>query len=155
MDFGKAALLIAVVFGLTEFGKRLLGPRLSADSRIVTALAIVVGQAAVWLMAQTAWAHEQVIGTKPLDELNTGSLILVGLLVAGGAAFGRETLQAVKNVGTNQPTVYDPKYGTPATKAPTVTYTSSTATTAPSVNVAPLATPLPEPPPGYGPSDAS
>jgi hypothetical protein len=104
MDFGKAALLIAVVFGLVEFGKRFLGPKLSSDSRIVAALAIVVGQLGVWLMAETAWAHEQVVGSKPLDELNTGSKILVGLFVAGGAAFGAEFLGSLKNMGQNQMT---------------------------------------------------
>ena len=103
MDFGKAAILIAVVFGLVEFGKRFLGPKLAADPPIVALLALVVGQAATWLMAETAWAHEQVVGGKPLDELNTGSKIVVGLFVAGGAAFGAEFLGSLRSIGENQP----------------------------------------------------
>lgn len=108
MDFGNAALLIAVVFGLTEFVKRFLGPALSMNSRIVAVSALVVGQLAVWLVGETAWAHEQVIGSKPLDELNTGSKVLVGLFAAGVAAGINQVLGAVKNIGDN----YPPK-GTP------------------------------------------
>lgn len=112
MDLQNAALLVAAVFGLIEFGKNLLGPRLARNSRIVVLLALVVGQAATWLVASTAWAHEQVIGSKPLDELNAGSLILVGLFAAAAAAFGERTLNAVKNIGDNQPPA-KPDYGTP------------------------------------------
>jgi hypothetical protein len=103
MDFGNAAILIASVFGLTEFVKRFLGPKLSANSRINAAAAIVVGQAAVWLVGTTAWAHEQVIGTKVLDELNSGSKVLVGLFAAGVAAGINQVLGAIKNVGYNYP----------------------------------------------------
>lgn len=107
MDFGKAALLIAAVFGIIEFGKRFLGPKLSSDSRIVAALALVVGQAATWLMSETVWAHSQVVGDQPLDEMNTASLILVGMFVAGAAAFGSEFLTSVRNMGQNQPMSLD------------------------------------------------
>jgi len=103
MDFGNAALLIAAVFGLTEFVKRFLGPKLALNSRIIAVSALIVGQAAVWLVGTTAWAHEQVIGTKPLDELNTGSKVLVGLFAAGVAAGINQVLGAVKNVGQNYP----------------------------------------------------
>ena len=103
MDLSNVALIVGAVFGLTEFVKRFLGPRLSLDSRITAATALLVGQAAVWLVGTTAWAHEQVIGTKPLDELNTGSKILVGLFVAGTAAGFNQVLGAVKNVGQNYP----------------------------------------------------
>jgi len=102
MDFANAALLIAAVFGLTEFAKRFEGPTLAANPRVVALTALIVGQAAVWLVATTAWAHEQVIGSKPLDDLNSGSKVLVGLLVAGVAAGISQTLKAVANVGENQ-----------------------------------------------------
>lgn len=103
MDFGNAAILIAAVFGLTEFGKRFLGDKLSSNSRVIAALALIVGQAAVWLVGTTAWAHDQVIGTKPLDELNSGSKVLVGLFAAGVAAGVNQVLGAVKNIGQNYP----------------------------------------------------
>jgi hypothetical protein len=103
MNFQNAVVLVLAVFGLTEFGKRFLGAKLSSNPRIVAGLAIVVGQAAVWLVGTTAWAHEQVIGSKPLDELNTGSKVLVGFFAAGVAAFGAEFLSTVRNVGDNQP----------------------------------------------------
>jgi len=113
MDLSHAALLVGAIFGLTEFVKRFLGPRLSSNSRINALAALVVGQAAVWLVGETAWAHEQVIGTKPLDELNTGSKVLVGLFAAGFAAGINQVLGAVKNIGQNQPKAYDPGYGQP------------------------------------------
>lgn len=102
MDISKALYVTGAVFGLIEFGKRFLGPRLARDPRIVAALALAAGQAGVWLVAKTVWAHEQVIGSKPLDELNTGSLILVGLMIAGAAAFGSEVVAGIRNIGQNQ-----------------------------------------------------
>jgi hypothetical protein len=104
MNLENAGLLVLAVYGLTEFGKRFIGPKLSENPRVVAALAIVVGQLATWLVGETAWAHEQVLGSKPLDELNTASKILVGLIVAGVAAAGAELLGASKNWGQNQPT---------------------------------------------------
>lgn len=104
MDTSNALILAATVFGLTEFGKRFLGPKLAADSRIVALLAIVVGQIAVWLVAETAWARDQFVGGKPLLELNTFSKILVGFFFAATAAFGAELLSSFRSIGQNQPT---------------------------------------------------
>lgn len=104
MDFQNAALLVLAVYGITEFAKALIGEPWNQNSRVVVLLALVVGQAAVWLVGTTAWAHEQVIGAKPLDELNTGSKVLVGLFAAGVAAFGDKFLSTLRNVGQNQPT---------------------------------------------------
>lgn len=107
MDFQNAALLVAAVYGLTEFGKALIGLPWADDSRVKTVLAVAVGQGAVWLVGTTAWAHEQVIGAKPLDELNTGSKVLVGLFAAGAAAFTQRAIKAVSDVGEN----HEPKVG--------------------------------------------
>lgn len=108
MDFAKAALLIATVYGLTQFVKA-IGPaswydnvnaKVSARAAAITAIG--VGQVAVFLVAATVWAHSQVLNGHALDNLNVASKILVGLFVAAPAALTHEILGAVKNVGDNQ-----------------------------------------------------
>lgn len=110
MDFGNAALLIATVFGVVELAKAILGglggllsTNQAIRSRATAVLALVVGEGSVFLVAATVWAHEQVIGGHPLDKLNVASKVVVGLFVAGTAAFGDKALGALANVGTPMP----------------------------------------------------
>lgn len=109
MDLQKAGLLIAAVFGITEFVKA-IGPagwydnvnaKVAARAAAITAL--VVGEASTFLVAATVWAHAQIISGHSLDNLNVASKVLVGLFVAGAAAFGQRALSAVNNIGDNQP----------------------------------------------------
>lgn len=105
MDFANAALLIATAFGLIELVKGLYPgyqalPK-SWSSPITVVMAVVVSESTVFLVAATVWAHEQVVGAHPLDKLNVASKILVGLMLAGSAAFGDKVLGAVSNVGQN------------------------------------------------------
>lgn len=108
MDLGKSALLIAAVYGLTELVKA-IGPaswyantNQKINARATAATAVVVGQAATFLVAASVWAHSQVLNGKALDNLNVASKVLVGVFVAAAAAFGDRALNAVKNVGQNQ-----------------------------------------------------
>lgn len=108
MDLSKAALLIAAVLGITEFTKA-IGPANwfnsvngKVNSRAAAITALVVGQTATFLVAATVWAHAEVLNGHPLDQINVASKVLVGLFVAGAAAFGDRVLNAVKNVGANQ-----------------------------------------------------
>lgn len=105
MDFTKAALIIAVAFGLTELVKSLYPgyqalPK-SWSSPITVVIAVVVSQATVFLVGGTVWAHEQVVGNHPLDKLNVASKIVVGLMLAASSAFGDKVLGTVANIGQN------------------------------------------------------
>lgn len=105
----NAGLLAAVVFGATELAKAALptgwfyGSNAGTNSRATALLAVVVGQAATFLVGASVWAHEQVIYGHPLDKVNVATKVLVGLLVAAGAAVGERFLNAVRNIGQNQP----------------------------------------------------
>jgi len=104
MDLSNAALLIASVYGITELLKALLPGAWVKNSRIVMALVVAVSFAATFLVGATTWAHEQVIGGKPLDLLSTADKILVAVFVAGAAAFTQRGVKAVMNIGQNQTT---------------------------------------------------
>lgn len=99
MDFGKAALLMALVFVVIAYLK-LLVP--NTDPRIVQTLVFLGGIASVFLMGATVWAHTQVIGDHALDTLNTGSKIVAGLFVGAGSTVGAKIIDAVRNIGQNQ-----------------------------------------------------
>lgn len=107
MDLSKAALLIAAVYGITEFVKA-IGPagwydhpNQKVNSRATAITAVVVGQVATFLVAASVWAHAQVLNGHPLDKINVPSKVLVGVFVAAAAALGDKVLGAVKNVGQN------------------------------------------------------
>lgn len=98
MDFGNAALLALVVFVGVEFLKKIL-PTL--DARIVITSTLAIGIGAVFLVAETVWAHQQVISGKALDELDVASKFVTGIFLAAGATGIHKVLAAVKNVGEN------------------------------------------------------
>jgi len=102
MDFGQAALLIAAVFAVTEFVLRLV-PNL--DSRLKQLVSFVLAVGVVFLVRETVWAHEQIIGGQALDTLNTESAVLVGLLIGTGANVLHSIIGkggAIQNIGDNQ-----------------------------------------------------
>lgn len=105
VDFQNAVLLVFIAGGIVELAKALLGNPLKANPRVLTGLCIVAGFAAVFALRYSVWAHEQVIGNHPLDELSVGSLIVVSLALAfvEATAFTvlKGTSNAVKNVGEN------------------------------------------------------
>lgn len=100
MDFfAHAAFLAAIVFALVEGTKRVF-PDLSP--RATAAVGLVIGQAAVFLVAYSDWAKDTEVGGKTLDNVNIAALIAVGLLAWGLAVAGFEGLKAIKNIGANQ-----------------------------------------------------
>lgn len=106
MDFGQAALLIAAVYAITEFAKKVLPDKLAANSKIVQGVSMAIAIGMVFLVATSVWANEQLIGGKPLDALDGWSKLLVGLLIGGGAnlahtLFGKDG--TIRNIGENQP----------------------------------------------------
>jgi hypothetical protein len=113
MDLKNALLLTGSVFGIVELAKALIGKPWNANTRVLVSLVIVVSFGVTFLVAHTAWAHEQVIGDKRLDDLGVASLVLVSILVAGAQTALWAGLKAVTNIGENQPA------GPPPPPAPT------------------------------------
>lgn len=101
MDFASAALLIAVIFGVTEFVKN-TGLLDAAPKWATQLVALAIGVGAVFLIAETVWAHEQVIGDKALDALDTASKIVVGIMAGLGATVFHVGVKAVRNIGENE-----------------------------------------------------
>lgn len=101
MDFASAALLIAVIFGVVEFVKN-TGLLDKTPPWVTQVVALVVGVGATFLVADTAWAHEQVIGDKALDTLDTSSKLVVGIMAGLGATVLHVAVKAVRNIGQNE-----------------------------------------------------
>jgi hypothetical protein len=150
----NALILMAVVYGLTEMVKAILPDSWEVKPWVKVLSALGVAAAAVWLIAETRWAEQQFFGDTPLSDMDWAEKLVWTIFIAGGAALIQRTEKAVSNIGENPPDVYDPKYGTPVTKAPsqapistTATAVSATSTPAEYVSVSVESTP--EPPPGY------
>lgn len=108
IDFTNAALVIAAVYGLVELAKSVV-PKIKTDNRLTTLTVVVSGQAAVWGLATTVWAHTQVIGGQNLDNLNAGSKVAAGLFFAFAAPFLDKGLDAIGNIGENRVKPVDPR----------------------------------------------
>jgi hypothetical protein len=102
MDFQSAALLVTAVFTITQLIKRLL-PTLSPAWTQLTVL--LVGVAVTFLDAYSTYGSSQTVNGVALNNVNVAGLILIGLLIGGGATafhtvFG--TAGAVANIGFNR-----------------------------------------------------
>lgn len=102
MDFGNATMLMAALAGLTQLAKTAW--KGTKEQRITVALVVVLSILAVFLLAASVWAHEQVLGGHPLDSLDFGSKLVVALFLSGAASALWEGYSALKNIGSNQPT---------------------------------------------------
>ena len=100
MDFGRAALLISAVYGITELVKAVL-PDLSA--RLTALVSIAVGFAATFLVAATTWAHTVVIGEQELAHMSVADKVLVSIFVAGAAGLAHRVIGTVSNIGAPMP----------------------------------------------------
>lgn len=99
MDFTQAGLLIAAVFAVTALFDKAI-PQLTGWKLQLAALAIGVGT--TFLVAYSSYADTVTIGGKSLDSVNTAALVLIGLMVAGGATVVDRGLKALSNVGENK-----------------------------------------------------
>lgn len=99
MDFTQAALLIAVVFAVTTAVDKAV-PSLKGAALQVTAF--VIGIATTFLVAYSSYASTVSVGGKSLDKVNGAGLIVIGLMIAGGATLADRAFKAVSNVGQNQ-----------------------------------------------------
>lgn len=102
MDLGNAALLGLMVFVGTEFARRLF-PIIDRNPRIKVAVVLLLSFGVVFLVRETVWAKEQVIGSHPLDTLSAWDVIVVALFLAAIATGINVGLSAVRNIGQNQP----------------------------------------------------
>lgn len=158
MDFGNAALLTFILLGLIAEAKSLVWG--TNKERITIGIVNGAAVATVFLVAESAWGNEQIIGGQQLGLLGWSSRLLVAIVLGGGASGLWQGFDTIKNVGQNMPKVYDPKYGTPAVKAPKAEDWPVLPDLPDGVAAADLTStgytpaPIPDPPPGYTPSDS-
>lgn len=102
MDIQNALLVVVAVVGLVSLVKRLV-PSISTplDGALTMLVAIVIAIGVLFLARETAWANEQVIGGKALDQLDSASVVFAGLLVGLGSTVTDRLLKTVSNVGAN------------------------------------------------------
>ncbi len=100
MDFTSAALLIGAVFAVTKMVD-LLVPQ--ATGWILQLIALAVGIGVTFLVAFSDYGASQTVNGIALNDLNVASLVLIGLLLGGGASVLANTFNSVKNIGANQP----------------------------------------------------
>lgn len=99
MDFSQAALLIAAVFVVTKLADKAF-PALTGASLQATAIAIGIGT--TFLVAYSSYADSVNVGGRTLNNVNVPALVLIGLLIAGGATVVDQGFKAVSNIGENQ-----------------------------------------------------
>lgn len=118
MDLQNAALLGVLVIMIVDAVKRLV-PAVATNDRLLYGTLLAAGQAATWLARYSVWSHEQVVGTRHLDELGAVSLVMVGLFVTAAASVtykvAKKGATAVASIGENPPPALQP--GTPPARA--------------------------------------
>jgi uncharacterized membrane protein len=104
MDFTSATLLVAAVFAITQGVKKALPKLAGAGLQLIVML---IGVATTFLVAFSDYGKTQVVSHIAMSNMNIASLILVGLLLGGGATLMNEVLGSISNIGQNQPTAAD------------------------------------------------
>ncbi len=99
LDFTDAVLLVGAVFAITAMLDKMI-PQLTGWG--LQLVALVIGVSVTFLTAFSDFGATQHVGGIPLNDLNIASLVLIGLLLGGGATLADRTFTAVKNVGANQ-----------------------------------------------------
>jgi len=99
----EAVILMALVFGAVHLERKLLPASVQPDSRLAVALVMVTGIAGTFLLRESVWANEQVLGGQQLDQLSGWDTLLAGIFVGFGATAIDQVQRAVRNIGENQP----------------------------------------------------
>lgn len=102
MDFASAALLSFAVFVVTGTVKRIV-PSLTGWA--LNLLVAVIGVGVTFLVAFSDYGKTQIVGKIPMNDMNIASLILVGLIVGGGANVIHQVVGstgAIANIGANK-----------------------------------------------------
>jgi hypothetical protein len=100
MSFTQATLLISAVFAVTTMVDKAIPALTGWKLQLV---AFVIGVGTTFLVAYSSYASSVKVGGKALDTVNTAALILIGLMIAGGATVTDRLFRAVSNVGENIP----------------------------------------------------
>lgn len=96
----QAVLLIGFVFIVTERIKA----RITMPPWLVPLVAAAIGVGSVFLLAESDWAHEQVVFGIPLDAVNNYSKVVAGVVLGlGGAGIADKGINTIANIGENQP----------------------------------------------------
>lgn len=95
-----AVLCVALVYVVIKYANQLI-PDSPGWSKIKVPLALVVGIGVVFLVAESAWAHDQEFMGKTLDVINDFSKVICGVLLGAGAVGIDTALKTVRNVGEN------------------------------------------------------
>ena len=98
MDFGQAALLIALVYAITRW----FGTIVTPPSWVTPIIAMSIAVGAVFLVAETVWAPENIVSGHALDNLDWASKLVAGVLLGAGANVLDQGIKAVRNVGENE-----------------------------------------------------
>ena len=99
IDFTQAALLIGAVFAVTELFKRVVP---QAPNWVVQLVPLAIGIAVTFLVAYSTYGNTQKVGDVVLSDVNVAGLILIGILIGGGATVLHQGLGAIANVGENK-----------------------------------------------------
>jgi len=98
MDFGQATLLALLIFVLVAA----IDHAVTLPSAVKIPLAFALGILIAFLVANSDFGSEQIVGGHHLDKLNGEALVIVGILL-GAFATGIDVAQkAVRNIGQNQ-----------------------------------------------------
>lgn len=101
MDFANAALLLAVVYGLTTQVLSNLPANIAENKTWKTLIVNAIAIGGTFLVSATVWGSEQLIGDDRLSDMGGVDKVVIGLVIAGGASFLHNTLKVVRNVGEN------------------------------------------------------
>lgn len=102
MDWSSAGLLVAAVFAITEALKKVF-PALTGAALQVAVL--FVGLGSTFLVAFSDYGKTQVVGNIAMNNMNIASLVLIGLMIGGGATILHQVVGAggaIRNIGQNQ-----------------------------------------------------
>lgn len=94
-----ALLCVALVYVVVKYANELAPNGLPSAIKIPIAIAAGVG--VVFLVGESAWAHDQEFMGKTLDVINGYSKVIAGVLLGAAAVGVDTTLKTIRNVGQN------------------------------------------------------
>ena len=103
MEFVPALAMLALIKALVDLVRRLQAGG-HAREIVLQIAAWVAGVAVVLLFAQTDWAEGLQFGDGSLADMGIWSQVVVGLTVGASAMLANDTLKAIDNKQTANPT---------------------------------------------------
>lgn len=99
MPFVPLVAMLALIKKLNDWIKQVANR--DVNGAVTQALVWAVGVFGVWIAAQTDFASGIPIGDKTLADLNSGSLVFVGMFIASSASLFHDYLQAKDDTNEN------------------------------------------------------